>query len=59
MRPWHPYRVDVSRFLRKGINAVEIRVTNTLINMLEAVQKPSGLLSAPLLTHEHRYTLSL
>ncbi len=57
--PWHPYRLDVSSLLREGPNTIELRVTNTLINMLEAVQKPSGLFSPPRLVHEHRYTFSM
>ncbi len=55
--PWHPYRLDVTSALRAGANTIELRVTNTLINMLEAVQKPSGLFSPPRLVHERRHTL--
>jgi hypothetical protein len=32
---WHPpYRLDVSRFVRRGENRVEVRVFNTAINLL-------------------------
>ena len=56
--PWHPYRLDVTDDLQEGTNTVEIRVTNTLINILEGVQKPSGLFGPPRLVHEHRYELT-
>ncbi len=56
--PWAPYEIDVSPHIRPGKNSIELRVTNTLINMLEGVRKPSGLFSAPTLHHERRYTLS-
>jgi hypothetical protein len=57
--PWHPYRMDVTDLLREGKNTLELRVTNTLINVLEAVEKPSGLLLSPKLVHDHVYRLSL
>ncbi|HTX99809.1 MAG TPA: glycosyl hydrolase [Bacteroidota bacterium] len=57
--PWAPYDIDITGALRAGTNTVELRVTNTLINLLEGVRKPSGLFSIPELHHEHRYTLSL
>lgn len=57
--PWHPYRVDVTDSIKAGGNTFELKITNTLINLLEAVQKPSGIFSAPRLVHEHRYELSL
>lgn len=57
--PWHPYRVDVTDLIKTGKNMVELKVTNTLINLLEAVQKPSGIFSAPRLVHAHRYVLRL
>lgn len=56
--PWHPYRVDVTDLIKAGKNTVELKVTNTLINILEGVQKPSGIFSTPRLVHEHRYELS-
>jgi len=57
--PWHPYRIDVTSLVRLGMNTIELRVTNTLINLLEGVQKPSGLLAAPQLVHHHLYRLSV
>ncbi len=59
VRPWHPYRVDLTGRLKEGANLLELRVTNTLINALEGVQRQSGLLSAPKLRHYHRYELSV
>ncbi|HEX9659632.1 MAG TPA: glycosyl hydrolase [Rhodothermales bacterium] len=56
--PWHPYRLEVTEALRPGRNDFEIRVTNTLINILEGEAKASGLFSAPRLVHEHRYDLA-
>lgn len=56
---WHPYDIDVTNFLREGTNSIELKVTNTLINLLEGVQKPSGLFAAPQLVHHHVYRLSL
>ena len=55
--PWHPYRLDVTDLVRPGANDVEIRVTNTLINILEGVRHPSGLFQRPRLVHVHRYEL--
>ncbi|MCI0699173.1 hypothetical protein L0337_45125 [candidate division KSB1 bacterium] len=57
--PWHPYRVEVTDLVKEGMNTVELKVTNTLINLLEAVQKASGIFSVPRLVHAHRYELSL
>jgi hypothetical protein len=56
--PWHPYRIDVSGFVRAGMNTLELCVTNTLINLLEGVIKPSGLFSRLKLVHHHIYQLS-
>ena len=41
-----------------GRNRIELKVTNTLINLLEGVRRTSGLLSPPRLRHEHDYTLT-
>lgn len=57
--PWHPYRIDVTDLVRAGANDVEIRVTNTLINILEGVRHPSGLFRRPRIVHEHRYELAI
>jgi len=56
--PWHPYRLDITDLMREGTNTLELRVTNTLINLLEGVQKASGLAVPVKIVHHHRYTLS-
>ncbi|HTY58365.1 MAG TPA: glycosyl hydrolase [Bacteroidota bacterium] len=56
--PWHPYRLSLTGELRPGTNRIELRVTNTLINLLEGVRRPSGLLGEPCIRHEHIYTLA-
>jgi hypothetical protein len=50
VRLWPPYTVEISQFLQPGENRVGIRVANTLINMLEATPRPSGLAGAPRIT---------
>ncbi|CAN5593024.1 hypothetical protein BH23BAC4_BH23BAC4_00850 [soil metagenome] len=57
--PWHPYRLDLTDLLRAGTNTIELRVTNTLINLLEGVSLKSGLLDQPHIRHEHSYELPL
>ncbi len=56
--PWHPYRLDLTDLLTPGRHTVELRVTNTLINILEGVTLASGLRRAPVLAHAHRYRLA-
>jgi hypothetical protein len=55
--PWPPYRLDVTDMVKPGANTVELKITNTLINLLEGVEHPSGLRARPVITHFHRYTL--
>jgi hypothetical protein len=57
--PWHPYRIDITDQVKAGPNEFEIRVTNTLINILEGVRHASGLFGKPRLVHEHRYELAM
>lgn len=57
--PWHPYRIELTGLIRGGVNSVELRVTNTLLNILEGVEKASGLLEPPRLVHEHVYTMKI
>lgn len=57
--PWHPYKVDITGMVRPGSNTFVFKVTNTLINILEGVQKESGLFKEPLIFHSNIYTLSL
>jgi hypothetical protein len=55
--PWHPYRVEVTDLIKEGMNPIALKVTNTLINILEGVQKASGIFSVPRLVHQHQYEL--
>jgi hypothetical protein len=47
IRLWEPYQIEVTDLLKSGENTLELRVANTLINLLEAVERPSGLGGAP------------
>lgn len=46
---WEPYTLDVTKLLRPGQNEIALAVTNTLINLLEGVEHPSGVFSARIL----------
>jgi hypothetical protein len=52
IRLWDPYVVDVTACLRSGSNEVIVRVANTLANLLNGVERPSGLAGPPLLEIE-------
>jgi hypothetical protein len=45
--------------VQSGKNSIKIKVTNTLINILEAVQKESGLFSEPVIEHQNKYIISV
>ena len=45
VRLWKPYRLALGQ-LKPGNNTIGIKVTNTLMNMLEGSKTPSGLFSA-------------
>ena len=47
VRLWEPYQVEITNLLKSGENVLELRVANTLVNLLEAVERPSGLGGAP------------
>jgi hypothetical protein len=47
VRLWEPYTMEVTELLQPGENTLELRVANTLVNLLEAVERPSGLRAAP------------
>ena len=57
--PWNPYKADITDLVKSGKNKIKIKVTNTLINILEAVQKESGLLSEPVIEHQNKYIISV
>ncbi|HZB95703.1 MAG TPA: glycosyl hydrolase [Herpetosiphonaceae bacterium] len=47
VRLWAPYTVEITELLQPGENVIELRVANTLVNLLEATARPSGLAGAP------------
>ncbi|MCF8240329.1 MAG: hypothetical protein K9J16_03010 [Melioribacteraceae bacterium] len=54
---WNPYRLDITEMVKKGNNKIELSVTNTLINMLEAVEKESGIFQPPVIIHAPEYEI--
>lgn len=58
VRLWAPYEVEITPFLRPGDNTLELRVANTLVNLLEAVERPSGLAGAPRLVAYQEVTFA-
>jgi hypothetical protein len=59
VRLWPPYSVELTPFLRPGENTLELRVANTLVNLLEATPRPSGLAGAPRLVARAPISLTL
>jgi hypothetical protein len=59
VRLWPPYGIEVTDLLQDGDNVLELRVANTLVNLLEAVRRPSGLSGAPRLVAYAPVTLEL
>jgi hypothetical protein len=51
--------VEVTDFLQPGENELELRVANTLVNLLEAVERPSGLAGAPRLAAYPQFEFEL
>jgi hypothetical protein len=47
VRLWHPYVVELTDLLRPGENDVALRVANTVANLLNGVDRPSGMAGAP------------
>jgi hypothetical protein len=47
VRLWDPYEVEVTELLRPGENEVAIAATNTLANLLNGADRPSGLAGPP------------
>lgn len=46
---WHPFKIEVKRFLREGENTFEFSVTNSNMNFLRWKKMPSGILKKPYL----------
>jgi hypothetical protein len=59
VRLWEPYPVEVTDLLRPGENTLELRVANTLVNLLERVERPSGLSGAPRLVPYQAFEFKL
>ena len=59
VRLWEPYQVEITSLLKSGENTLELRVANTLVNLLEAVERPSGLGGAPKLVPYRTFTFDL
>ena len=59
VRLWAPYAVEVTECLQPGENVLELQVANTLVNLLEAVERPAGLAGAPRLVPYRRFTFDL
>jgi hypothetical protein len=57
IRLWAPYDVDITEFVKPGENVLELRVANTLINLLEAVPRASGLSGAPQIAMYEQFDL--
>jgi hypothetical protein len=59
VRLWAPYQMEITDLLKAGENILELRVANTLVNLLEAVERPSGLAGAPKLVPYQTFTFDL
>jgi hypothetical protein len=59
VRLWDPYVVEVTDQLREGENEVALAVTNTLANLLNGVDRPSGLAGAPTLVAHAAFAFDL
>jgi hypothetical protein len=57
--PWHPYKIDITGLVKEGENEFNFKVTNTLINILEAVEKESGIMKKPEIIHYNKYNIKL
>jgi hypothetical protein len=47
VRMWDPYVVDVTEHLRPGQNEIALRVANTIANLLNGVDRRSGITAPP------------
>jgi hypothetical protein len=59
VRLWDPYEFEVTDQLRPGTNEVSIGMTNTLANLLNGVDRPSGLAGAPTLVARAAFEFDL
>ncbi|MCM8816652.1 MAG: hypothetical protein NC913_03975 [Candidatus Omnitrophica bacterium] len=42
---WKPYELEITPFIKKGKNKIELKITNSVYNMLEGKPKVSGIIS--------------
>jgi hypothetical protein len=59
VRLWDPYVVELTEHLHVGTNELAISVTNTLANLINAVDRPSGLAGVPRLVPHASFTFDL
>jgi hypothetical protein len=59
VRLWEPYQIQITNMLKSGENILELRVANTLVNLLERIERPSGLAGAPKLVPYRMFTFEL
>jgi hypothetical protein len=59
VRLWPPYRTEITGLLRPGENTLELRAANTLVNLLEATARPSGLSGAPRLVAYNQFVFEM
>ena len=59
VRLWAPYQIEITGLLKSGENTLELRVANTLVNLLERVERPSGLAGAPKLVPYQTFIFDL
>ena len=59
VRLWDPYVVELTEHLHAGTNELAISVTNTLANLINAVDRPSGLAGVPRIVAHASFTFDL
>jgi hypothetical protein len=59
VRLWDPYEVEVTDLLQPGSNEIAITVTNTLANLLNGVDRPSGMAGVPRLVARASFEFDL
>jgi len=57
-RCWHPYKFDITSYLKPGKNKIVIQVTNTPANNIDHVALPSGLLTPVQILVYENYVMS-
>jgi hypothetical protein len=59
VRAWAPYVLKIGHACRAGSNLLEIRVTNSMGNVLDGLQMPSGLMGPVVLREARKPEISL